>query len=133
MRHNWFRMYVFGHKKVTCHTGSIQAAHVAEQTRPVTAPSVLSARATFVLQRNDLLSIRVRRRPYRIACIAGRLWTTVDNSFADTLLVAGETVTYHKSGKIVIQALRTATVRIECPSPARIVVDSPVRPVFQPG
>ena len=99
----------------------------ARQARPST---VVSASATFILRRNEVISIRVSHRNCRIACVAGRLWTTIDDSPADAMLVAGETMTYRKSGKIVVQALRTATVRIERPSPLRIDVGSQRSPVF---
>jgi hypothetical protein len=91
------------------------------------------ARATFVMERGEVLSIRVGRRPYRIACVAGRLWATMDGSTVDSVLVAGESLAYRGRGRVVIQALRTTTVRIECPSAARVFLSSPLRPVFQLG
>ena len=85
------------------------------------------------MERGEVLSIRVGRRPYRIACIAGRLWTTMDGSMVDLVLVPGESLAYRGRGKVVVQALRTATIRVECPSDARIFLSSPLRPAFQLG
>jgi Protein of unknown function (DUF2917) len=92
-----------------------------------------NARATLVMERGEVLSIRVGRRPYRIDCVAGRLWATMDGSTVDSVLLAGHHLVYRGTGRVVIQALRTATVRIECPIMARVVVSSPLRPVFQLG
>ncbi len=99
----------------------------ARQSKPATT-TIFNASATFVLQRNEVISIRVHRRPYRITCVAGRLWTTTDGSPADTILIGGETIAYCKKGKIVVQSLRTSTVRVECPNQLRIVVGSAPQP-----
>ena len=107
------------------------AEPVSEPLAP--ARDATGARATFVMERGAVLSIRVGRRPYRIACVAGKLWTTMDGSTVDTVLAAGESLAYRGKGKVVVQALRTATVRVECPSAARVFLSSPMRQAFQLG
>lgn len=132
MYHNWYELYTLAKQtQKDLHRRADEARLVnaarkmrknAEQGRPAKAMIVVKTRVTLVLQPNEVVSIRARRRPYRIDCVAGRLWTTVSGSLADAMLVAGETMMYCKSGKIVVQALRTATVRIECLSEMRIAV-----------
>jgi hypothetical protein len=149
--HNWFEMSAYARDRVselTRLSESIRTAQgalglrakAAEPIRIAPAPEPVTsgrdatgARATFVMERGEVLSIRVGRRPYRIACIAGRLWTTMDGSTVDLVLAAGESLAYHGRGKVVVQALRTATVRVESPSAARVFLSSPVRPAFQLG
>ena len=136
---NWYEMYVFGSEKAfgvagPSRTVSRAPQPMARDARPGQSTIVVSARATFVLQRDEVISIRARRRWYRVSCVAGRLWATIDEHHADTLLSAGESVTYRERGTIVIQALRTATVRIErlpqaVPSP-RVSADSHPRMAF---
>ncbi len=127
MYHNWYELSMVAkqvQKNLYRQADEARLVDAARKTRKEEkrrarqATTVVSAFATFVLQRNEVISIRVPRRSYRISCITGRLWTTINDSPADTILVAGETTTYCKSGKIVVQALRVATVRIECPSPS---------------
>lgn len=145
---NWYEMYVFGREKASefarvpesIRMARTEPARLAKGARPTVTVVRLekgratgSARATLVLQRDEVISIRARRRPYLITCIAGSLWTTIDRSLVDAVLVADESVTYRDRGRIVIQALRTATVRIECPNAAQVVVGSPLRPLFQLG
>jgi hypothetical protein len=149
--HNWYEMQAFGRERVaelTRLAASIRAEREvsrlhAEAVPPVRAAAAQElfaaardegrARATFVMERGEVLSIRVGRRPYRISCVAGRLWATMDGSTVDTMLVAGESLAYRGRGKVVVQALRTATVRIEYPSAARVIVGSSLRPAFQLG
>ena len=149
---NWHEMYMYGRERASELTNlseSIRMARMARnlsrlrektaeivrgvlgQESPTAGGDRERARATFIMERGEVLSIRVGRRPYRIVCIAGRLWTTMDGSTVDTVLIAGEFLAYRGRGKVVIQALRTATVRVECPSAARVFLSSPLRPVFQ--
>jgi hypothetical protein len=152
--HNWFELSAYSRERVSELTrlsesirtaqelrGSLRLrAKAVEPTRIAPAPEpaasgrdATGSRATFVLERGEVLSIRVGRRPYRIACIAGRLWTTMDGSTVDLVLAAGESLAYQGRGKVVVQALRTATVRVESPSAARVFLSSPLRPAFQLG
>jgi len=78
-----------------------------------------SAGAAIVLARNEMLSTLVGGRPCRILCLAGQLWITVDGSQDDYVLGPGEAVTFSGGGRLVVQALRIATVRLERPLEAR--------------
>ena len=69
--------------------------------------------ATLILEKGQVLSLRLSGRPFRVACVSGRLWATVDRSPTDYLLVPGEAHTFRGRGTVVIQALRTATAHIE--------------------
>jgi hypothetical protein len=82
--------------------------------------------STFVLARGELASLRLRGRTWKISCVAGRLWVTAAGRQGDSVLAAGEHVTLAGRGKIVIEALRTATVRLEVPTAERMNVGSPV-------
>jgi hypothetical protein len=145
--HNWYEVSVFSRERASALVSLSQSIRMvreaeARREKPAATTTVVRldkgkdtdrAGATFVLQRDEVISLRTRRRPYRVACVAGRLWATIDGGTADSVLTAGESVTYRERGNIVIQALRTAAVRIECPSAARVVVGSPLRPALQAG
>jgi hypothetical protein len=147
---NWYEMQAYGRERMTeltrlaasirterelsrAQVGAARASAAAKDAPTPTARDMKRARATFVMERGEVLSIRVGSRPYLIACVAGRLWATMDGSTVDTVLLAGQSLAYKGKGKVVIQALRTATVRVECPSAARVFLFSPLRPAFQLG
>jgi hypothetical protein len=67
----------------------------------------------LILKKGELLSLRLSGRWIRVTCVAGRLWATVDRSSKDHLLAPAEARTFRGRGTVVIQALRTATARIE--------------------
>jgi hypothetical protein len=75
-----------------------------------------SARA---LALGDVISLRPNGRGCRITCLAGRLWVTVTGSGVDTVLAAGEETIFAGGGRIVVEALRDASVRMERPVRAR--------------
>jgi hypothetical protein len=150
MTGNWYEMYAFGRERAAELTrlaasirterqvSRLQSRKVQQAPGPAAAQELFSAardagraRATFVMERGEVLSIRVGRRPYRISCVAGRLWATMDGSTVDSMLVAGESLAYRGRGKVVVQALRTATVRIEYPNAARVILGSSLRPALQ--
>jgi hypothetical protein len=152
--HNWYGMQAFGRERaaeLTRLAESIRTAREAGRRNRLQAKAIepalakvrheffpterdmKHARATFVIERGGVLSVHAGHRPYRIGCVAGRLWATIEGSTVDDVLVAGQTLTYHGRGRVVIQALRTATVRVECPSSARVFLISPLRPAFQLG
>ena len=69
--------------------------------------------STLVLARGELATLPLSGRACRVACVAGKLWVTENGSREDFLLAPGEKLTSRARGRIVIEALRTATVRLE--------------------
>ncbi|MGA2765424.1 MAG: DUF2917 domain-containing protein [Spirochaetia bacterium] len=76
--------------------------------------------STFVLARGALASLRPRGRACRIFCVTGRLWVTASGRREDTVLAPGEQVTFAGRGRIVVEALRTATVCLEIHTAASV-------------
>ncbi len=76
--------------------------------------------STLVLARGELVSLRLRGRACRISCMAGRLWVTASERQEDSVLAPGEDVTFTGRGRIVVEALRTTTVRLEIQTAARV-------------
>jgi hypothetical protein len=68
--------------------------------------------STLVLARGELVSFRPRGRRFRIACVTGRLWVTASGRQEDTVLAPGDVAACAGKGRVVVEALRTATVRI---------------------
>ncbi len=75
--------------------------------------------STLILAKGELTSFRFDGAACRISCISGRLWVTASGRPEDLVLSPGEEVTFTASGGIVVQALRTATVRLEVRNEAR--------------
>ena len=69
--------------------------------------------STLVLARGELATLPLTGRACRVSCVAGKLWVTGDGSGEDVVLIPGEKLTSRARGRIVIEALRTATVRLE--------------------
>ena len=89
MYHNWYELSMVAkqvQKNLYRQADEARLVDAARKTRKEEkrrarqATTVVSAFATFVLQRNEVISIRVPRRSYRISCITGRLWTTINDS-----------------------------------------------------
>ncbi len=76
--------------------------------------------STLVLARGELASLRLRGRSCSISCVTGRLWVTASGRREDSMLAPGEQVTFTGRGRIVVEALRTATVRLEIHTAARV-------------
>ena len=76
--------------------------------------------STLVLARSELAAIRLQGRTYRISCLAGRLWVTESGSPQDSVLCPGDVLTLTGRGRVVIEALRTATVRLEIDTDVRV-------------
>ena len=51
--------------------------------------------------------------PMNITCQTGLVWATIEGSTTDYILEAGRTVRFDRKGSVVIQALHSATVRVE--------------------
>ncbi len=75
--------------------------------------------STFVLARGKLATLRLAGKAGRISCVAGRLWVTATGRREDSLLSPSEEVTFTGRGRVVVEALRTATVRLEILAAAR--------------
>jgi Protein of unknown function (DUF2917) len=75
--------------------------------------------STLILAKGELTSFRFNGAACRISCISGRLWVTASGRPEDLVLSPGEEVTFTAPGGIVVQALRTATLRLEIRSEAR--------------
>jgi hypothetical protein len=86
--------------------------------------------STFVLARGELASLRLRGRACRISCVAGKLWVTATGRPEDAVLIPGEQVTFTGRGTIVVEALRTATMRLEIYASARTEVAEGDRPLI---
>ena len=82
--------------------------------------------STLVLARGELASVRLRGRKCRISCLAGKLWVTASGRREDPVLGPGEEATFTGRGTIVVEALRTATVRLEIQAAARVDARSPL-------
>ncbi len=75
--------------------------------------------STLALARGEIASLRPRGKVCRVSCAAGRLWVTASGRGEDSVLAPGDAVTFTGRGRIVIEALRTATVRFEVHAAAR--------------
>jgi len=76
--------------------------------------------STVVLARGEIASLQPRGLPCNISCVAGRLWVTAAGSREDSVLLPGQSMTLRGPGRIVVEALRTATVRFEVRAAARV-------------
>ena len=75
--------------------------------------------ATRDMERGEVVSLRTHGRPYRVACMKGRVWVTASGLAEDTLLSSGEEATYGGHRRIVIEALGESIVRLEQQPPSR--------------
>ena len=133
--HSWFELYHFGRQRTEELRRSIEEtrrprhgpvrtrtprspAPEARGTLTVTRAGLRGGRATMVLARGEVLSLRVRR-PLSVSCLAGQLWATMDGR-PDALLEPQSGASVAGRGLLVIEALRTATVTLECLRPARL-------------
>jgi len=90
-------------------------------------------RLTLLLSAGEVLALRVPRHPHRLVCLDGRIWATQTGCPEDHLLEAGGQRSFGGRGKVVVQAVRDATVRIECLEPVRAAAGSPLRQALQQG
>ena len=75
--------------------------------------------STLVLAPRELVSMRSNGKSCRVSCVAGRVWITEPGNRNDTVLGPGQEVIVASRGTIVMEALRTATVRVEVRTAAR--------------
>jgi len=76
--------------------------------------------STFVLAQGELVSLRPGRRACRVFCVAGRLWVTASGHREDWLLGAGQSISINGAGRIVAEALRTSTMRLDISAAANV-------------
>ncbi len=69
--------------------------------------------STMVIEPHRPVSINPRGLMCRVWCITGRLWVTAGGSAEDWLLAAGDQACFCGGGMVVIEALRTSTIRVE--------------------
>lgn len=67
----------------------------------------------LVLKRHQLLSLQGARSRMAIGCKDGVLWVTNSKERGDHILGAGLRYTPKRGGKVIIEALRDASVDIE--------------------
>ena len=68
----------------------------------------------IVLGRGELLSLKVGRRGLALTCVTGLVvWATTSRMSADIVLMPGEFASFPDRGTVVVEALRTATIRVE--------------------
>ncbi len=89
--------------------------------------------STLVLARGELVSLLLRGRLCIVSCVTGTLWVTMGGHQEDCMLGPGQEVALGGRGRIVVEALRTATVRFELHSAERVKAPalSPLKP-FRP-
>ena len=80
---------------------------------------------TFTLAKGELVSFRSGMRPLRVTCLTGTLWATVGGDPTDYLVGPGESASFPPKGAVVIQALRTVSVRVEQARPPETLADYP--------
>jgi len=86
--------------------------------------------ATILLSRREVLRVKAPRGGFRVACLTGRVWVTTDRGAADTVLVPGQSAEYGSRECVVIEALRTAAVRVQCGQSIRLSVGMTLRPAL---
>jgi hypothetical protein len=89
--------------------------------------------STLVLARGELTLLRLRGRAGSISCVTGRLWVTASGRQEDSVLAPGEKVTFTGRGRIVVEALRTATARLEIHTVAPMKARAPFPPERLPA
>ena len=109
-----------------------EAARGAEEARRSASRTGGARRhpATIVLSRREVLRVTAPRGGLRVACLTGRIWATTDRAAADTVLLPGQAVEYGSRERVVIEALRTAAVRVQCGQPIRLSVGMTTRPAL---
>ena len=122
MMHNWLELYLLGQERMAETRRRVATPHVPRSFRG----------ATLILGKGEVLSLRLPRRPFRVGCVAGRLWATADRSPVDHMLGPGEARTF-RGGTLVIQALKTSTTRIDCETAVPVLLGLPLQPAAPAG
>ena len=128
--HNWMEMHMMAREKVA---DAIRSAETARRAGISRARRSERRPASLILARGEVVRIRVRRGNLRVTCRTGRLWATSDLDANDTLLAPEDFVTYESRGTVVVEALRTATLRLEYGEAVRVELGAPLRPAVLLG
>ncbi len=128
--HNWLELHMLGREKVA---ETLRAAEGRRRGRVERNPGAAKQPATLILARGEVLRLRARRGNLRIMCRTGTVWVTTDRSREDSVLSTGQLVSYSNGGIVVIEALRTATLRLEFELNLRVAVGAPLRPALLLG
>jgi hypothetical protein len=124
--HNWLELHMLGREKMA---DALRAAEERRRGRAGRARGE-SRPATLILSRGEVLRLRAWRGNLVVRCRTGTLWATTDRSKLDTVLSTGESVSYRDGGTVVIEALRTSTLRLEFELNLRVAVGEPLRPAI---
>ena len=116
---NWLEMLIAGREKMN---ELIRLRETYRMTEGAVMMTSGRTAATLVLARGEVLSVRLRGRACQVTCITGRLWATASGRREDSLLAPGDGTAFKGRRKVVIEALRTATVRLDFPRPARVTL-----------
>lgn len=65
----------------------------------------------FTLDKAALLELP-RARGWRVECLSGRAWLTIDGELQDIVLEAGEVLTLVRQAPVFVSGLPQATVRV---------------------
>lgn len=109
MMNNWLELYMLGQVRTSearrrtaaprlldrgppeLRAGDSSGAGSRRSRRPALplSPPGRGHAATLILEEGEVLSLRLSGRSFRVACVAGRLWATVDRSPTDHVLAPG--------------------------------------------
>jgi hypothetical protein len=128
--HNWMEIHVTAREKMA---DAIRSAEEARRAGISKAGRSERRPASLILARGEVVRIRVKRGILRVTCRTGRLWATSSLASADTLLAPEDSVTYGVRGTVVVEALRTATLRLEYRDRVHVELGAPLRPALLLG
>ena len=75
---------------------------------------LLLGQSKLGLERDQLVAVR-DGKGVRVACLSGTLWITQEQSTADVVLEAGQSIVIDHPGLTLVMALRPSTLRISEP------------------
>jgi hypothetical protein len=126
--HNLYELYLLGREK---HSEAIRYSlkpSVMRANVSHAAPdSVLwmgrtAPHAALILRRGEVMALRRGRQPTIVTCVTGRAWVTTGRDRKDYLLEPGMSLRVIDRGKLLVQALRTATIGLESPRNETVTV-----------
>jgi hypothetical protein len=128
--HNWLELHLQAREKMA---DALRTAEDVRRGRAAAPPGPEKRPTSLILTRGEVLSIHVRRGGLRITCRTGRVWATGSRSREDTLLTLNESVSYDTRGTVVIQALRTTTLRLDWQAESRVALGALPHPALLLG